>query len=84
MAALDDVILMIETQKAQEVAAAQESETDVKAKAQQATLWCKHASDYGKAIGGKPWKYLLVPHDAVAANVTLENLVTRYVVEFNS
>lgn len=83
VAALDDMILMIETKKAQEVAAAQQFETDVKAKAQQATLWCKHASDYAKAVGGKPWKYLLVPHDAVAANVTLENLVTRYKVEFN-
>lgn len=75
---LPDMVLLIETKKAQEVAAAQASETDVKAKAEQATLWCKHASDYAKTVGGKPWKYLLVPHDAVAANVTLENLVARY------
>ena len=78
VAQLPDMVLLIETKKAQEVAAAQESETDVKAKAEQATLWCKHASDYAKTVGGKPWKYLLVPHDAVAANVTLENLVARY------
>ncbi len=78
VAQLPDMVLLIETKKAQEVAAAQGSETDVKAKAEQATLWCKHASDYAKTVGGKPWKYLLVPHDAVAANVTLENLVARY------
>jgi type III restriction enzyme len=78
VAQLPDMVLLIETKKAQEVAAALESETDVKAKAEQATLWCKHASDYAKTVGGKPWKYLLVPHDAVAANVTLENLVARY------
>jgi type III restriction enzyme len=78
VAQLPDMVLLIETKKAQEVAAAQESETDVKAKAEQATLWCKHASEYAKTVGGKPWKYLLVPHDAVAANVTLENLVARY------
>ncbi len=78
VAQLPDMVLLIETKKAQEVAAAQESETDVKAKAEQATLWCKHASDYAKTVGGKPWKYLLVPHDAVAANVTLENLIARY------
>jgi type III restriction enzyme len=78
VAQLPDMVLLIETKKAQEVAAAQESETDVKAKAEQATLWCKHASDYAKTVGGKPWKYLLVPHAAVAANVTLENLVARY------
>lgn len=78
VAQLADVVLLIETKKAQEVSAAQESATDVKAKAEQATLWCKHASDYAKTVGGKPWKYLLVPHDAVAANVTLENLIARY------
>lgn len=78
VAQLPDMVLLIETKKAQEVAAAQESETDVKAKAEQATIWCRHASDYAKTVGGKPWKYLLVPHDAVAANVTLENLVARY------
>ncbi len=78
VAQLPDMVLLIETKKAQEVAAAQESETDVKAKAEQATLWCKHASEYAKTVGGKPWKYLLVPHDAVSANITLENLMTRY------
>jgi type III restriction enzyme len=78
VAQLPDVVLLIETKKAQEVAAAQESETDVKAKAEQATLWCKHASDHARKVGGKPWRYLLIPHDAVAANVTLENLLVRY------
>jgi type III restriction enzyme len=78
VAAMDDAILMIETKKAQEVTASQESETDVKAKADQAALWCKNASDYSKKVGGKPWHYLLIPHDAVAANVTLENLITRF------
>ena len=78
VAAMDDVILMIETKKAQEVTASQESETDVKAKADQAAIWCKNASDYSKKVGGKPWRYLLIPHDAVAANVTLDNLITRF------
>ena len=81
VAALDDVVLMIETKKAQEVAAAQESETDVKAKAEQAALWCKNASDYAKSVGGKPWRYLLIPHDAVAANVTLPVLIQKFSVE---
>ena len=78
VAALDDVILMIETKKAQEVAASQESETDVRAKADQAALWCKNATDYSRKVGGKPWRYLLIPHDAVAANVTLDNLISRF------
>lgn len=78
VAAMDDVILMIETKKAQEVTASQESETDVKAKAVQAAIWCRNASDYSKNVGGKPWRYLLIPHDAVAANVTLDNLIQRF------
>jgi type III restriction enzyme len=78
VAALDNVILMIETKKAQEVIASQESETDVTAKAVQAALWCKNASDYSRGVGGKPWRYLLIPHDAVAANVTLDVLIARF------
>jgi type III restriction enzyme len=78
VAAMDDVILMIETKKAQEVTASQESETDVRAKADQAALWCKNATDYSKKVGGMPWRYLLIPHDAVAANVTLDNLISRF------
>lgn len=81
VAAMDDVILMIETKKAQEVTASQESEgheSDVKAKADQAAIWCKNASDYSARVGGKPWRYLLIPHDAVAANVTLDNLIARF------
>lgn len=78
VAAMDDVILMIETKKAQEVIASQESETDVKSKADQAAIWCKNASEYSANVGGKPWRYLLIPHDAVAANVTLANLILRF------
>ena len=78
VAQLSNMLLLIETKKAQEVADARETATDVKAKADQASLWCKNATDYSKTVGGKPWRYLLIPHDAVAANVTLENLVSRY------
>jgi type III restriction enzyme len=78
VAATDSVNLIIETKKAQEVTASQESETDVTAKAEQATLWCKNASDYCARVGGKPWRYLLIPHDAVAANVTLDVLIARF------
>ena len=73
-----DMVLVIETKKAQEVADARETATDVKAKGDQASLWCMNATDYSKSVGGKPWRYLLIPHDVVAANVTLENLVSRY------
>jgi type III restriction enzyme len=76
--ALDNVTLMIETKKAKEVTEAQESETEVKAKAVQAVIWCNHASDYAAKVGGNPWKYLLIPHDAVAQNVTISALVSKF------
>lgn len=76
--ALDDITLIIETKKAREVTEAQESETEVKAKADQAVIWCKNASDYAAKVGGKPWAYLLVPHDAVAQNITLAALRMRF------
>ena len=79
--ALEDITLMIETKKAKEVAEAQESETEVKAKADQAVIWCKNASDYAAKVGNKPWAYLLVPHDAVAQNMTLAALRARYEVK---
>jgi len=76
--ALEDITLMIETKKAREVTEAQESETEVKAKADQAVIWCKNASNYAAVVGGKPWAYLLVPHDAVAQNITLAALRMRF------
>jgi type III restriction enzyme len=41
-------------------------------------LWCKHASAHAAEIGGKPWKYLLIPHDAIDELKTLIGLVAKY------
>ncbi|MDP2432959.1 MAG: DEAD/DEAH box helicase family protein [Pseudomonadota bacterium] len=38
---------------------------EVKAKASAAHQWCRHASGYSEANGGKPWSYLLIPHDEI-------------------
>jgi type III restriction enzyme len=57
----DQFILMAETKAKDELKSA-----DVVAKADAAVQWCKHASDYARSVGGKPWKYLLVPHDGVS------------------
>ena len=65
--------LLIETKKAMDV----DSE-DVKAKAKAALEWCAHASEYSARHGGKPWRYVLIPHDAVVVNATLGALATRF------
>jgi type III restriction enzyme len=49
----------------------------VKAKAKAACTWTEHANELLEK-NNKPWLYLLVPHDAVAASATLEGLKARY------
>lgn len=56
----DQFILMAETKSKDDM-----KDGEVLAKADAAVQWCKHASDYAQSVGGKPWKYLLVPHDGV-------------------
>ncbi len=46
-----------------------------------AVSWCKHASDHASKNGGKPWKYLLIPHDLIAENITLKGLESQSAVE---
>ena len=43
-----------------------------------AVKWCANATEYATSHGGKPWRYVLIPHDAIAGNMTLEGLVKAY------
>ncbi len=51
---------------------------EVIAKRAAASEWCKHATDHAQQHGGKKWNYLLIPHDAVTGNMTLEGLASRF------
>jgi type III restriction enzyme len=42
------------------------ADADVLAKAEAAVTWCRHATEYAQANGGKPWVYLLIPHDEIS------------------
>ena len=66
VAATPDANLLIETKKAADMGS-----DEVKAKAKAAKEWCAHASAYSMLHGGKPWRYLLIPHDAVLVNKML-------------
>jgi type III restriction enzyme len=59
-------LLMCETKARNEMGT-----DEVKAKAEAGALWCKHASDHARIHSTKPWKYLLVPHDAVTEDKRL-------------
>jgi type III restriction enzyme len=41
-------------------------------KAEAAAVWCEHATKHEGEHGGKPWSYLLIPHDVVAENKTFQ------------
>ena len=73
VAVTPELNLIIETKASRDMEA-----PEVKAKADAAVLWCKNASDYSVRHGGNPWKYLLVPHDVVASNLTLVFLASSF------
>jgi type III restriction enzyme len=54
------------------------SDSDVLAKAKAAVTWCRHASEYAATHGGKPWAYVLIPHDQVTSSATLRGLISRF------
>lgn len=68
-----DRILMLEPKMAPQM-----QDKDVLAKRDVAIQWCGWASEHAKTYGGKPWYYALIPHDAIAENMTLEFLLRQY------
>ncbi len=54
------------------------TDEDVLAKAKASVEWCAHATAHEKQNGGKPWLYLLIPHDAISDNKTLQGLIATY------
>jgi len=55
-------------------------DAEVLSKRSAAVTYCIHASKHTAESGGKPWKYLLIPHDEIAENMTLAGLASRYAV----
>lgn len=64
---------LIETKAAGEM-----DDAEVQAKATAAAAWCRHATEYAATNGGKPWTYVLIPHDQVTAAATLPGLVAQW------
>jgi type III restriction enzyme len=67
----EKAIHMIETKAANEM-----QEADVLAKKAAADKYCKYATEYTLANGGKPWKYFLIPHNQVTRTVGLDYLLS--------
>jgi type III restriction enzyme len=73
---------VVETKTAKlicEIKATKDIETlDVQTKARAAVKWCEHATIHEKQIGGKPWAYLLIPHDCVSDAKTIQGLAAGF------
>jgi type III restriction enzyme len=54
------------------------NDPDVLAKAEAAVVWCVHATNHERKVSGKPWSYLLIPHDAINAQMSLAGLAATY------
>ncbi len=63
-------IYIVETKREDEV-----EDSKVREKAEAAEIYCKSASDFTKTSGGKPWKYVIIPHTAVAFNASITKLL---------
>ena len=71
IAETEDCIYMIETKAANAVDVA-----EIQAKSQAAVKYCNYATEYTAEHGGKPWKYVLIPHDKVAKNSSFKGVVS--------
>jgi type III restriction enzyme len=70
-----DLIYMLEPKASNQI-----DDPIVTAKKNAAVKWCQQASEYAASYGGKPWQYVLIPHDVIAENMTLAGLASRYAI----
>ncbi|MFO7688097.1 MAG: hypothetical protein R6V60_18620, partial [Desulfobacterales bacterium] len=61
-----DTIFMLEPK-----ASTQMKDPIVLAKKEAAVQWCANATRHAQSYGGKPWRYALIPHNEIAASLTL-------------
>ena len=67
-----DCIYMLEAKASNDM-----QDAEVQAKKDAAVEWCSHATSHAVSHGGKPWIYLLIPHDAITENMTLAGLANQ-------
>lgn len=68
-----DAIYMIEPKSKDKM-----QDSDVLQKAEAAKIYCEYATEYNLENGGKPWHYLLIPHDEINKSVSLSYLISKY------
>ncbi|MBW6536851.1 MAG: hypothetical protein K0B11_17720, partial [Mariniphaga sp.] len=65
----EDTLYLVETKAEDQMQA-----SDVQSKKAAALKYCKYATEFTVANGGKPWKYMLVPHNEVTLSTGFKYL----------
>lgn len=73
VAETEDTIYMLEPKSRRDL-----EDGEVLAKKDSAVRWCQNASEHAQKHGGKPWRYLLIPHDAIAENMSIKGLAAQF------
>ncbi len=68
-----DTIFMLEPK-----ASNQMDDPIVLAKKEAAVKWCANASNHTYSHDGKAWRYVLIPHNEIATNITMDALAARF------
>lgn len=68
----EDAIYMCETKAEKNI-----NDADVLAKAEAAREYCRYASEFTVKNGGKPWKYLLIPHTLVDRSYSFNYILNQ-------
>lgn len=68
----NDAIYMCETKAEKDV-----NDDDVLAKAEAAKEFCRRATEFTTANGGKPWRYVLIPHTLVDRGYTFNYILSQ-------
>jgi type III restriction enzyme len=75
VAEMVDCIYMLEVKARRNM-----DDAEVQAKKETAVQWCRHATHHAVSSDGKPWQYVLIPHDAIAENMTLAGIAKQFLV----
>jgi type III restriction enzyme len=60
------------------------TDDEVPAKKEAAIRWCQQASEHALNHDGRPWTYVLIPHDSIAENMTLDCMARQYLRDSSS
>lgn len=69
----EDTIYMVEPKSFANI-----NDADVLAKKEAAIKYCKYATEFTSQNNGKPWKYLLVPHNEISRTITFDLLIAKF------